>query len=90
MIVAFGVSYANATDIEVSIEIAEERLSPEILRLKMYSFSLALGLVLGFVLVWWISPTTNQGAMFIVAASTICCLLVSAVANFVIGLFRRR
>jgi hypothetical protein len=57
--------------------------------LKLYTFSIALGLVLGFVLVWWIRPTTNAGAVFIVSASTILCSLVSVVVNFVVGLFRK-
>jgi len=57
--------------------------------LKLYTFSIALGLVLGFVLVWWIRPTTNSGAVFIVSASTILCSLVSVVVNFVVGLFRK-
>jgi hypothetical protein len=66
-----------------------DRLFPENIRLKLYTFSIALGLVLGFVLVGWIRPTTNSGAVFIVSASTILCSLVSVVVNFVVGLFRK-
>jgi len=57
--------------------------------LKLYTFSVALGLVLGFVLVWWIRPTTNSGTVFIVSASTILCSLVSVVVNFAVGLFHK-
>jgi hypothetical protein len=86
MVQAYGQACAA---IQARGDCKEDRLFPENIRLKLYTFSVALGLVLGFVLVWWIRPTTNSGTVFIVSASTILCSLVSVVVNFAVGLFHK-
>jgi hypothetical protein len=58
--------------------------------LKNYAFAAAIGLILGFVMVWWIRPDTNAGAVFIVFASTLFCSVAGAILTYIGGLFRKR
>ena len=52
--------------------------------MKHYPFVAAIGLVLGFAMVWWVRPDTNAGTIFIVVACTLFCF-VAGVALTLIG-----
>ena len=58
--------------------------------LKSYALGPAIGLILGFVMVWWIRPDTNAGAVFIVIATTLICFVLGTIITFVSGLLGKR
>ena len=55
-----------------------------------YGLAAALGFVLGVVAVFWVRPDTNAGAIFIVVTMTLVCFVIGTVANFTLGLFKRK
>jgi hypothetical protein len=55
--------------------------------LKTYGFVAAVGLILGFAMVWWVEPQTNAGAVFIVVATALICFVGSFVLSFIGRLF---
>ena len=57
--------------------------------MKNYAFATAIGLILGFVVVWWVRPDTNAGTVFIVFATTLFCFVVGVVLTFIGGLLRK-
>jgi hypothetical protein len=57
--------------------------------LKSYAFATAIGLILGFAVVWWVRPDTNAGTVFIVFAATLFCSVVSVILNFIGRLLRK-
>jgi hypothetical protein len=50
-----------------------------------YAGAPAVGLILGFAMVWWVRPDTNAAAVFIVVATIIGLLA----AKFVLGFVRK-
>jgi hypothetical protein len=55
--------------------------------LKNNAFAVAIGLLLGFAMVWWVQPDPATGAVFIVVASTLVCFITSVVLTVVGKLF---
>jgi hypothetical protein len=56
---------------------------------KSYGFGAAIGFILGVIAVFWVRPDTSAGPVFIVFTVTLLCFVVGAVANFIVGLFRK-
>jgi hypothetical protein len=56
--------------------------------LKTYGFVIAIGLILGIAMVWWVEPE-QAGAVFIVVATVLVCFVASVVLTSVGGLFRK-
>ena len=61
-------SPSNCTPSSISVQEAN---------LKNYAFVAAIGLVLGFAMVWWIRPDTSAGAIFVAVATILFCFVVS-------------
>ena len=57
--------------------------------IKGLAFSTALGLVIGFALVWWTAPNPS-GAVFVAVATTLVCNVAGGVISFLIGLLQNR
>jgi hypothetical protein len=51
--------------------------------LKNNALAAAVGLILGFALVWWVRPDTDAGVVFLVFATTLVCFIAVSVLNFV-------
>lgn len=56
--------------------------------LKNTAFAVAIGLILGIAMVWWVRPDTNAGTVFIVVATTLFCFVAGALLTFIGRLFR--
>jgi hypothetical protein len=52
---------------------------------KSLPFALAVGLLLGIAMVWWIEPDSN-GAVFLVVTSIISCIAIGYVLRYVLRL----
>jgi hypothetical protein len=51
--------------------------------LKNYTLAGAIGLILGFAVVWWVRPDTSAGAVFLVVTATLCCFIAGSILHFV-------
>ena len=58
--------------------------------MKNYTTAAAVGLILGFAMVWWVRPDTNAGASFLVVASMLLCFVLGIALPIVGKLFRKR
>ena len=70
-----------------------ETLLPEFIArpdLKSFGFAAAIGFILGVMVVFWVRPDNNAGAVFIVLIVTLICFVIGVVANFIFGLFSRK
>jgi hypothetical protein len=57
--------------------------------LKALGFVVAVGVVLGIAMVWWVEPATSAGAVFVVVATALVCFVSSVALNLIRGLFRK-
>lgn len=57
--------------------------------MKSYGLPAAIGFLLGVMVVFWVRPETNAGAVFIVVTATIFCFVIGAALDFVLGLLKR-
>ncbi len=46
---------------------------------KQYALDTAIGLLLGFVLVWWVRPDSSAGAVILVLATALICFVAMIV-----------
>jgi peptidoglycan/LPS O-acetylase OafA/YrhL len=53
--------------------------------LKNHAIAVAIGLIFGFVMVWWVRPETSAGAIFLVFATTILCFVLGAILQFIVS-----
>jgi hypothetical protein len=58
--------------------------------LKTSGFAAAIGFILGVIMVFWVRPDTNAGAVFIVVTITLLCFVISVALSFILGLFGRK
>jgi hypothetical protein len=49
---------------------------------KNYALAGAIGLILGFGMVWWVRPDTSPGAVFLVIASMLLCFIAGSTVHF--------
>ena len=57
---------------------------------KSYTTAAAVGLILGFVMVWWVRPDTNAGAIFLVIATVLLCFVFASIFPVFGRFFRKR
>ena len=58
--------------------------------MKSFGFAAAIGFILGVIVVFWVRPDNNAGAVFIVLIVTLICFVIGVVANFILGLLSRK
>ena len=51
--------------------------------LKNHALAVAVGLILGFVMVWWVRPDTSAGAVFLVFATTTFCFVAGSILQLI-------
>jgi len=51
------------------------------MNLVNHALSVAIGVILGAAVVWWVRPDSPGGAAFIVVVSTLICFTVGAIAT---------
>ena len=58
--------------------------------MKSFGLAAAIGFILGVIIVFWVRPDTNAGAVFIVITITLICFVIGMAGNFAVGLLRRK
>ena len=56
--------------------------------LRDHLLSTVIGLLLGFGVVWWVTPNSS-GAVFLVVLTCLLCVVVGLVARLTLRVFRR-
>jgi hypothetical protein len=56
--------------------------------LRTNAFAAAVGLIFGILVVWWVRPDSDAGAVFLIFASTLVCVVAGSILKFFVGLFR--
>ena len=56
-----------------------KRSTSDFLSSNNRAFAGAIGLFLGFLMVWWVRPDTSGGAVFLVFATTLVCFVVGSI-----------
>jgi phosphotransferase system glucose/maltose/N-acetylglucosamine-specific IIC component len=49
---------------------------------KSHAVAVAIGLFLGIVMVWWVRPDSNAGAVVLIVATTLFCVVIAFVLYF--------
>ena len=58
--------------------------------MKSFGLAAAIGFILGVIIVFWVRPDTNAGAVFIVITITLICFVIGMAGNFAVGLLGRK
>ena len=58
--------------------------------MKSLGLASAIGIMTGIVMIWWVKPDTNAGAVFIVVTMVLICVVVGTVFGFLFNHFRKR
>ena len=58
--------------------------------MKSFGLAAAIGIISGILLLWWVRPDTNAGAMVILVTTTLLCFVVGVIWQAIGGWLRAR